>query len=111
MYSQQIIIGLLIAAFAATICLTTTAAAHETQASPISQSADALGDLVGVWQSDTTNGASALSNCVWTPEHGAVLCEQKIRSHAGETRALNLFTFDPSRPQFVLYVPSRRAIR
>jgi hypothetical protein len=50
---------------------------------------------------------SALSNCVWTPEHGAVLCEQKIRSQGGESRALYRLTFDPIERRFVFYAVSR----
>ena len=63
-----------------------------------------LGDIVGVWQSDTTNGASALSSCAWTPQHGAVLCEQTISTPAGIRHALNLFTFEPVAGRFVFYV-------
>jgi hypothetical protein len=70
------------------------------------EGAKALGAIVGVWQSDTTNGVSALSNCVWTPERGAVLCEQTIQSQTGEARALNLFTFDATSRRYVLYVVS-----
>ena len=65
---------------------------------------DALGTIVGVWQSDTTNGVSAMSNCAWTPEHGAVLCEQRITMPDGEHRALSLFAFDPATSHYVFYV-------
>lgn len=101
------ITDLLLAAVAATICMQMPTTAHEARATQASQSADALGALVGAWQSDTTDGVSALSSCVWTPEHDAVLCEQKIRSPAGERRAINLFTFDPAQERFVFYVLSR----
>ena len=59
------------------------------------QDVEALGAIVGVWQSDTVGGVSALSNCAWTPEHGGVVCEQIITGLAGGARhALNLYTFD-----------------
>ena len=64
---------------------------------------DALGDIVGVWQSDTTNGTSALSSCAWTAQHGAVLCEQTITTPGGVRHALSLFTFDPGAGRFVFY--------
>ncbi len=64
---------------------------------------DALGDIVGAWQSDTTNGTSALSTCAWTPQHGAVLCEQTITTPAGPRHALNLFTFDATTGKFTFY--------
>ena len=64
---------------------------------------DALGDIVGTWQSDTTNGMSALSSCAWTPQHGAVLCEQTITTPGGPRRALSLFTFDAGAGKFVFY--------
>ena len=63
-----------------------------------------LSDIVGVWQSDTTNGTSALSSCAWTPQHGAVLCEQTITTPAGARHALNLFTFDAAAGKFFFYV-------
>jgi hypothetical protein len=53
---------------------------------------EALAAIVGTWQSDVVDGRSALSNCVWTPQHAAVLCEQTITSQAGVRHALNLFT-------------------
>jgi len=64
---------------------------------------DALGDIVGVWQSDTTNGTSALSGCAWTAQHGAVLCEQTITTPGGVRHALSLFTFDAAAEKFVFY--------
>ena len=62
-----------------------------------------LADIVGVWQSDTTNGTSAVSSCAWTPQHGGVLCEQTITMPSGTRRALNLFTFDPAAGKFFFY--------
>jgi len=79
---------------AATTLIASTAAA---------QDATSLGALVGVWQSDTTNGVSAVSHCGWTPEHAGVVCEQTIRSPDGERRVLNVFTFDPAAKRFVFY--------
>ena len=63
-----------------------------------------LGDIVGVWQSDTTSGMSAVSSCAWTPQHGGVLCEQTIATPNGKRHALNLFTFDPNAKKFFFYV-------
>ena len=72
-------------------------------AQPPTKGADALRAIVGVWQSDTTGGMSALSNCVWTPAHGAVLCDQTISTPKGDQHALNLFTFDAAGGSYVLY--------
>lgn len=63
-----------------------------------------LGAVVGRWQSDTTGGTSALSECAWTPQRGAVICEQTITSPGGVRRALDLYTFDSTAHQFVFYV-------
>jgi hypothetical protein len=63
-----------------------------------------LGDIVGTWQSDTTNGTSAVSSCAWTPQRGGVLCEQTVTTPAGERHALNLFTFDRAAGKFFFYV-------
>lgn len=63
-----------------------------------------LAAIVGVWQSDTTNGTSARSDCAWTPQHGAVLCEQQITTPDGPRTALNLFTFKPATGMYELYV-------
>ncbi len=68
---------------------------------------DALAPIVGIWQSDTTNGISTVSNCVWTPRHSAVLCEQKISSPSGQRAALNLFTVRPGDGTYELYVVGR----
>lgn len=84
------------------------AAACSSAASPQGmRGPEALTAIVGVWQSDTTNGTSAISNCVWTPERGAVLCEQRLTTPDGEHRALDLFTFDPAGSRYALYVISR----
>ena len=69
--------------------------------------AEALGALVGEWQSDTVNGVSARSSCAWTPRHGGLLCEQRIDGPKGASTALNLFTADSSAGGFALYVLSR----
>ncbi|HVX40257.1 MAG TPA: hypothetical protein VHB25_11850 [Gemmatimonadaceae bacterium] len=64
---------------------------------------NALDDIVGTWQSDTTGGTSALSSCAWTPRHLAVVCDQRISMPDGTTRAVtNVFA---SRPDggYVLY--------
>jgi hypothetical protein len=65
---------------------------------------EALSDIVGTWQSDTTNGTSALSTCAWTPQHGAVICEQTLTTPNGVHRALNMFTFEPAAGKFFFYV-------
>ena len=67
----------------------------------------ALGALVGEWQTDTVDGVSARSSCAWTPRHGAVLCEQRIERKAGWSSALNLFTADSTDGAYALYVLSR----
>ena len=66
--------------------------------------ANALAAIVGKWQSDTVNGISALSNCVWTPEQGAVLCEQHLEGAPGVRTALNLFAADSASGVYALYV-------
>ena len=68
------------------------------------QGVEALGAIVGVWQSDTTDGNSALSSCAWTPQRGAVLCEQTITTPGGERHALNLFTFNSTTGSYSFYV-------
>jgi hypothetical protein len=75
-------------------------------ASRAAQGVRALDDIVGAWQSDTTGGTSALSRCVWTPAHGAVLCEQDILTPDGALHAQNLFTFDPATGRYFLYTLS-----
>lgn len=65
---------------------------------------EALGPIVGIWQSDVVDGRSALSNCDWTPQRSGVLCEQNITEPKGKHRALNLFTFDPAAGKYFLYV-------
>jgi len=77
------------------------------QSSSTAPSVELLGDIVGTWQSDTTNGTSALSTCAWTPQHGAVLCEQTVTTPNGVRHALNLFTFDRAAGKFVFYVLSQ----
>jgi hypothetical protein len=64
---------------------------------------EALAAIVGVWQSDTVGGVSALSNCAWTPEHGGVVCEQVITGPTGARHALNLYTFDAAEKRYVFY--------
>lgn len=65
---------------------------------------DALADIVGTWQSDTTNGTSALSACAWTPQRAGVLCDQTITSSNGEQHATDLFTFDHATRRYIFYV-------
>lgn len=65
---------------------------------------DALADIVGTWQSDTTNGTSALSACAWTPQRAGVLCDQTITMPNGEQHATDLYVFDRTTGKFVFYV-------
>jgi hypothetical protein len=64
----------------------------------------ALAPIVGEWQSDTTNGNSARSSCAWTPQGGAVLCEQTISTPNGVRRAQDLFVRDSAGSRYFLYV-------
>jgi hypothetical protein len=66
--------------------------------------ADALSAIVGEWQSDTVDGVSAQSHCAWTPQRGAVLCEQRIDGAPGVRTAINLFTADSASGRYALYV-------
>jgi hypothetical protein len=59
---------------------------------------------VGVWQSDVTNGISALSSCNWSPQGSAVICDQTITTMAGVQHALNFFAHNPKTGAFVFYV-------
>ena len=68
---------------------------------------ESLGAIVGRWQSDTTGGTSALSDCAWTPQHAAVICEQIITSPTGVRRALDLYTYDSTSNRFAFYVLGR----
>jgi len=83
--------------------LIVAASAAGAQGSPAPRGVEALGDVVGVWQSDTTNGASALSSCVWTPQHSGVLCEQTVTTPSAVLHALNLYTFDPATGRYTYY--------
>ena len=66
-----------------------------------------LASIVGEWQSDTVGGTSARSACTWSPQHGAVICEQRISAPTGVTTAVNVFAPDSADGEFVLYVLSR----
>jgi hypothetical protein len=79
-------------------------ARRTTQSEPQRTGVEALGAIVGTWQSDVVQGRSARSSCVWTPEHTAVLCEQAITSQSDVRHALNLFTFDSATARYYLYV-------
>ncbi len=63
-----------------------------------------LGAIVGVWQSDATNGVSARSSCAWSPQGLAVTCDQTITTAAGVQHAINFFTLGPKAGSFVFYV-------
>ena len=65
--------------------------------------ADALSDIVATWQSDTTGGVSALSQCTWTPARLSVICEQRITTPAGTESAENFFTFDQLSRRYYFY--------
>jgi hypothetical protein len=78
--------------------------AAQTPGEPQRTGVEALAAIVGTWQSDVVDGRSALSDCVWTPQHAAVLCDQTITAPAGMRHALNLFTFDPASSKYFLYV-------
>lgn len=64
---------------------------------------DALGAIVGVWQSDVTNGVSSKSSCAWTPQHNAVVCDQAVTTPQGEQHTTNIYAFDPTANQYVFY--------
>lgn len=69
------------------------------------QGAQALTPILGRWQSDTTDGNSALSDCRRTPQGGGVLCEQTVTTPTGVRHVESLFTFD-STSRYFLYVVS-----
>jgi hypothetical protein len=66
--------------------------------------ADLLGAIVGVWQSDATQGVSAKSSCDWTPQGNGVICDQTITTVAGTQHAMNFFTRNQRTGSFVFYV-------
>jgi len=66
--------------------------------------AEPLGAIVGVWQSDATQGVSAKSSCDWTPQGNGVICDQTITTVAGVQHAMNFFTRNPRTGAFVFYV-------
>ncbi len=72
-----------------------------------SRGVEALAAIVGTWQSDTANGVAARSECIWTPAHGAVLCDQQITTPTGPHTALNLFTVQAADGRYELYVLNR----
>lgn len=89
----------------AVVLMSSSAIAHRSpRLTATIEDARALGAIVGRWQSDTTGGTSALSDCAWTPQRGAVICEQTITSPAGVRRALDLYTFDSTAHKFAFYV-------
>jgi len=65
--------------------------------------AEPLGAIVGVWQSDATQGVSAKSSCDWTPQGNGVICDQTITTVAGVQHAMNFFTRTKT-GSFVFYV-------
>ncbi|HKW02736.1 MAG TPA: serine hydrolase domain-containing protein [Vicinamibacterales bacterium] len=65
--------------------------------------ANALGAIVGTWQSDVTNGTSARSACAWTPQHAAVVCDQTVTTPQGVQHATNLYSYDPASGRYVYY--------
>lgn len=67
------------------------------------QDRDALHDIVGIWQSDTSDGVSARSACSASPQGDAVICEQRIATPTGSRHALNTFVVDPSNHRYVYY--------
>ncbi len=67
------------------------------------QSAESLAPIAGVWQSDTSNGTSAVSTCTWTATRTAVLCDQVVTTPTSTIHALSLFTFDDAAKKFVFY--------
>lgn len=65
---------------------------------------DPLSAIIGVWQSDTTAGVSALSACAWTPNGLAVVCDQRVTLADGtERRVTNLFARDSIARAYVFY--------
>jgi hypothetical protein len=66
--------------------------------------AEPLGAIVGVWQSDATQGVSAKSSCDWTPQGNGVICDQTITTVAGVQHAMNFFTRNQRTGSFVFYV-------
>lgn len=88
-------------------CLALPAAMANAQGANRDPAVTALASIVGVWQSDTTNGVSARSTCQWTPTHGGVVCEQDIITPDRPQHALNLFTRNTTDNRFALYVVMR----
>ena len=66
--------------------------------------AEPLGAIVGVWQSDVTQGVSARSSCEWSPQGNGVICDQTITTVAGVQRVMNFYTRNPKTGSFVFYV-------
>jgi hypothetical protein len=94
-------------AFAAALSGSGCALVHATMHRQPPPGVDALADIVGAWQSDTTNGTSALSICAWTPQRSGVVCDQTISTPRGEQHALDLFTLDRAAGKYVFYVLGR----
>ena len=88
----------------AVVMISGAAIAHRSPGALAMEDARSLGAIVGRWQSDTTGGTSALSDCAWTPQKGAVICEQTIASPTGVRRALDLYAFDSTAHKFAFYV-------
>ncbi len=93
--------------FVSLACASISASAQSAMQAPSAHppmGAEALGAIVGEWQSDVVEGRSARSSCIWTPQHTAVLCEQTIIAPDGEHHALDLYTFDPRSGKYFFYL-------
>ena len=87
------------------VLISASAIAHRpARGERMAEGLQALGAIGGHWESDTVGGTSAVSDCAWTPQRGAVICEQTITSPAGVRRALDLYTFDSTAHKFAFYV-------
>jgi hypothetical protein len=87
--------------------LAAAALAAAASALPSAQSStppsSALEPIVGVWQSEATDGPEVRSSCSWTPQHLAVVCDQTIVAPDGTHHAVNLFTANDN-GGYTLYV-------
>ena len=80
------------------------AGARAQSAAPGRRESQPLSAIVGVWQSNAVNGVSARSNCAWSPDGAAVICEQAVTTPQGVQHALNFFMPDPRSGGFAFYV-------
>src|SRR5262245_46659308 len=56
-----------------------------------------LGAYLGKWQSESTRGSEKMTSdleCRWSPQQVFLICEQTIKSAAGDRRQLTVYSYN-----------------